>query len=142
MIKIILINEDGEELSAEWQEFAGRALARVNVEPSGGGDCVLPELDEVVVVWASDEKMASLHEQFSGVPGPTDVLTFHHGEIVVGVETAQCYAREHALPETEEIARCIVHGLLHLHGYEDDKPASRDAMHAIQEKILSQIGHP
>ena len=43
---------------------------------------------KVVVALVDDEKMAELHERFLGQSGPTDVLSFPHGEIVVSTETA------------------------------------------------------
>ncbi len=47
---------------------------------------------EVNVVLVSDRRMAALHQRFMQIAGPTDVLTFQHGEIVVSVETAQANA--------------------------------------------------
>src|SRR5258708_7573146 len=53
----------------------------------------LPE--QILVVLVSDRKISAIHEQFMGVAGPTDVITFQHGEIVVSVETAAKQATEY-----------------------------------------------
>ncbi len=140
--QVVVVDESGEEMQAGWQDFARRALARVLEEPPGPGDCVLQELHEVVIAMVGDERMAELHKEFSGVPGPTDVLTFQHGEIVLSIETARSYASDHGIAENEEIARYIVHGLLHLHGYEDGNADSHQHMHTTQEKIMAHIQLP
>src|SRR5438093_5816046 len=53
----------------------------------------LRNLREVFVWLISDRRMALLHRQFLGKTGPTDVLTFQHGEIFISVETARRHAR-------------------------------------------------
>lgn len=99
-------------------------------------DSVLNALDEIVVTLVSDRRMASLHCEFLGDDSPTDVITFHHGEIVLSAETAQREARERKLPLPQEIARYAVHGLLHLAGWMDDTPRTAAAMRDVQEEIL------
>lgn len=97
---------------------------------------VLPSLDEVHFVAVSDRKIAALHGEFLSDPTPTDVITFHHGEIVLSAETALREARRHRIPVAEEVARYAVHGLLHLAGWDDADPGAAAEMHAMQEKIL------
>jgi probable rRNA maturation factor len=58
------------------------------------------------------------------------------GDIVVSAETARRSARELGLPFKEEFARYLVHGTLHLLGYEDERPAAKKKMHKRQEAIL------
>ena len=65
----------------------------------------------------SDRRICQLHRQFLGQRGPTDVLTFRHGEIFISVETAKRHARAFANPLVRELQLYIVHGLLHLHGF-------------------------
>lgn len=96
----------------------------------------------------SDAEIAALNARHLGKAGPTDVLSFPMGEwdferealslgdIVVSYETARREARARGLKTTEETARYIVHGFLHLVGYEDDTPAKRRRMTALQERIL------
>lgn len=80
--------------------------------------------------------MALLHRKFLGLAGPTDVLTFQHGEIFISAETARRHARAFGNSLMRELKLCIVHGLLHLHGFDDRTPTEARRMKTAQEKIL------
>ena len=119
----------------ELQRFAAKALH----------DCLqlpkqkrtdLRKLREVFVSLISDRRMALLHRQFLGQAGSTDVLTFQHGEIFISVETARWHARTFGNSLMCELKLYIVHGLLHLHGFDDQTPAGARRMKTAQEKIL------
>ena len=97
---------------------------------------VLRRLTEISFVLVSDARIAALHDEFMGDPTPTDVITFHHGEIVISAETARREARQRGLPLPAEVARYAVHGLLHLAGCSDADARSAAEMRVIQEKIL------
>src|SRR5947208_9762056 len=79
----------------------------------------LRRLDAVFVWLISDRRMSSLHRKFMHQTGPTDVLTFRHGEIFISVETAKRHARAFGNSLTSELCLYIAHGLLHLHGFDD-----------------------
>jgi probable rRNA maturation factor len=114
--------------------------ARSLCQKAGGPQpAVLPELGEVVVAIVSDAVMARLHRDFGGVPGPTDVITFQHGEIVISADTAARQARAHRQPLRRELIRYIVHGLLHLNGHRDDSAAARRKMWTAQERIVERL---
>ena len=88
-------------------------------------------------VWlVSDRRMALLHRKFLGQSGPTDVLTFQHGEIFISVETARRHARAFGNSLLRELKLYIVHGLLHLHGFDDQTPTEARKMKTAQEGIL------
>jgi len=97
---------------------------------------VLSQLPEVAVTLVSDTAIARMHLDFMGLPGPTDVITFHHGEIVISVETAAVNAARYRRSLDEEVALYLIHGLLHLHGYLDKKPADAALMQKTQATIL------
>lgn len=103
---------------------------------SPGAAFPLQALEEVAVAIVSDRRIAQMHVEFMGIAGPTDVLTFDHGDIVISAETARSYAAEYAQPVDHEIARYIVHGLLHLNGFDDREPQARRKMHTVQERVL------
>ena len=73
---------------------------------------------------------------FSAIPTPTDVITFHHGEILISAETAAREATMRGTPVSREVTLYLVHGLLHLHGHADQSEAARALMHQTQERIL------
>jgi len=77
-----------------------------------------------------------LHRKFRGQSGPTDVLTFQHGEIFISVDTARRHARAFKNSLLRELKLYIVHGLLHLHGFDDQTPSEAHKMKVAQDKIL------
>ncbi|MGE0713234.1 MAG: rRNA maturation RNase YbeY [Planctomycetota bacterium] len=95
-----------------------------------------------------DEQIAELHGRFLQDPTPTDVISFpledEHdalallGEVVVSADTAAREAAARGLPFAEELLRYVVHGTLHLLGYDDHDPADHDRMHARQEELLQR----
>ena len=120
----------------ELARFAQRALRLcLEVTPAGEGD--LGALQEISIVLVSDRRMAALHKQFMEIDGPTDVLTFQHGEIFVSVDTAAQNAAEFGTTAEHEIRLYIVHGFLHLHGFDDTEATKARRMKATQERILA-----
>jgi probable rRNA maturation factor len=97
----------------------------------------LTRLCEIFVWLVSDRRMASLHRQFLNQTGPTDVLTFQHGEIFISVETARRHARVFGNSLARELRLYIVHGLLHLHGFDDRNSIDARKMERMQKRILT-----
>jgi probable rRNA maturation factor len=121
-----------------WQSQACRALPAV-LAASKSPDASLHHVDAVEISFVSDDAIAQVHEDFMMDPTPTDVITFHHGEIIISLDTAQRQAAENREPYEREVVRYIVHGLLHLAGWDDREEADRKAMHEVQERILQNI---
>jgi len=117
-----------------------RALARVALNDcapySADGRFALRALDEVEVSIVSDRVITDVHERFMNIPGPTDVITFEHGEIVMSAQTAQVYATRYGHPLDHELALYIIHGLLHLNGYEDATAREAAGMRRLQQRLL------
>ena len=105
----------------------------------------------VDVFLVGDAEMARLHATHLKRRGPTDVLSFPMaefdpgrkafllGEIVVSFETARREAAARGLALEEELARYLVHGFLHLMGYDDCTAQQRQEMHALQEWSLEEF---
>ena len=108
----------------------------------GTVEAVLSDLEEVEVSLIDDEAIAAVHGEFLEDPTPTDVITFHHGEILVSVETARREGEMHGKSAEEETLLYIIHGLLHLNGHTDLKEPDRTAMHREQESILERVLRP
>ncbi len=83
--------------------------------------------------------MAKVHRDFLNIPGATDVITFPYGEILVCAHIAAARAPEFAHSTTEELALYIIHGLLHLSGFDDLTPAEAEKMAATQQEILQLL---
>ena len=106
--------------------------------------------NEVSVALVGDKRMSLLHQQFMGIPGPTDVLTFPleqesngrvtSGSIAVCVPEAARAAGRHGTTVERELLLYTLHGLLHLCGYDDRTAAAYKAMHRKEDQILTRIG--
>jgi probable rRNA maturation factor len=119
------------------QRFAAEAL-RLCLQIRRRKRSDLQKLSEVSVLLASNRRMSSLHRQFLGTSQPTDVLTFQHGEIFINVAIAREQAERFGNPFEREVRLYLVHGLLHLHGFDDRTPAQAKKMRQRQSRILSQ----
>jgi probable rRNA maturation factor len=118
------------------QQFATRALQLVLATRSPAAS-VLSSLKEVAVILVSDRRIAELHQQFMNIAGPTDVITFQHGEIFISTETAAQNAQQFSTSTAAELQLYIVHGLLHLHGFDDKSAAKSRAMEREQQRIAA-----
>ena len=115
---------------------------------------------ELGLVIASQERVQQLNRSYLGKDEPTDVLAFsareeidaelppfvqppdgvlHLGEVIISYPQAVIQAAERRHPVRKEIAILIIHGVLHLLGYEHDKPERRRLMSAREAEILSYI---
>lgn len=80
--------------------------------------------------------MAKIHREFLNEPGPTDVITFPYGEIVVCATVAAARAPEFRHTVPDELALYCIHGLLHLAGHDDIQSEAAKRMHREQDRIL------
>jgi probable rRNA maturation factor len=103
------------------------------------GDSPLHHLATLEVALVDDETSDRVHREFMDTEGPTDVITFHHGEIVIGAAVAERHAAAYDEPLARELLRYLVHGLLHLAGHEDAEPAARGKMESVQEEIVARL---
>ena len=99
----------------------------------------LETLGEISVLIVSDRRMASVHRRFMNESGPTDVITFQHGEIFISADTAIRNARRFGNSLVRELRLYLVHGLLHLHGFEDRDAVSASKMRAAEKKVLNKL---
>jgi len=109
-----------------------------------------PPLAELSIALVGDRRMAELHEQFLGVAGPTDVLTFPleadrrgralSGEVVVCVPEARRRGAAEGTGLKQEVLLYALHGLLHLCGFDDRTRSGFAAMHRTEDAILTTLG--
>jgi len=156
---LIIVNESSTELD----EKQLQALVEVAAE------AVKPEFDpdqvEIGLTLVDDEAIAALNEQYRSIAAPTDVLSFPLwtrdqlaevraypekyperplllGDIVISLETARRQAEEYGHSFGRELAYLLVHGILHLLGYDHEDEASRAEMRAKEEAVLDATGWP
>ncbi len=138
------------ELPAGAGDELGRLAERVLATyPLDGG--------RVQAVFTTDEHMAQMNEQFRDKPTTTDVLSFDYGlpdgtaadelqeewtrgEIFISVDRAAEQARDRGIATTCEIARLLVHGLLHLSGYDHQTAQELREMESLTDSFLESSG--
>lgn len=122
---------------------------------------------EVDVSIVDDETIQQLNKEYRGVDQPTDVLSFalteviddldfdttisqhseifdtlpiHLGDVIISIETAQQQAKEYSHSLERELAFLVVHGFLHLNGYDHQTTEEEKEMFALQEEVLNDYG--
>ncbi len=123
-----------------WREFAERALHTVNSSERNA-----------TVVFVSDAAIRKLNQQFRGKNYATDVLSFptnheefesesqsHLGEVVISIERAAEQAAANGLTLKNEVQQLILHGLLHLCGY--DHETDKGEMNRLELKLRKKLG--
>lgn len=125
-------------------ERAGQAVLD-EIEPTDGG-----EEQGVVVLLTSDEAVAELNQQFRGKAGPTNVLSFpapanpenHLGDVALAHGVCAREAAEQGKSLDQHLAHLVVHGVLHLLGYDHETDHEAEAMEALERSILESLGVP
>lgn len=142
-LEIIIGNhQEAIEIPESWLtalEDVGIEAAAMALEVSVDEGNSLQHLATLEVALVDDETSERVHMDFMDIEGPTDVITFHHGEIVIGTEVAKRQAEEYGEPLGREVLRYFVHGLLHLAGHEDVEDSDRKAMEEAQERIVEML---
>ena len=116
-----------------WSTFAERALEAIGNSGSSA-----------TVAFVSDKGIRKLNQQFRGVDKATDVLSFpaeepdNLGDVAISVETAVRQAKENGLSFEDEIAQLILHGLLHLSGY--DHESDNGEMNRLELRLRRKLG--
>ncbi len=107
------------------------------------GGCPPGELSLVVL---ADAALAQLHADFLDDPTTTDVITFEGnaalglaGEICVSADTAAAFAKKHRRDFSAELTLYLVHGWLHLAGYDDLAPAKKRAMRRAEARAMAHL---
>lgn len=112
---------------------------------------------EVSVLLADDSAVRELNRDFRGKDAPTDVLSFPAGprppgvpesypwplgDLVLALETSVQDAGAAGKPLADHLVHLVVHGTLHLLGYDHERPAEAEAMEALERQILAGLGVP
>ena len=152
---ISVLTDEGQEgfLSEVWlQGIATAVLLAENADPTA----------EMGLVITDQEKIQELNLVHLGEDRPTDVLSFpmlpdseddedndaflvppdgmvHLGEVIISYPQAVIQAEEHGHSVEKEVAILVVHGVLHLLGYDHAKPDEQQEMQVREAEILAQL---
>jgi probable rRNA maturation factor len=123
-----------------WSSFATKALSAIGKESH-----------TATIAFVSNRRMRELNKQFRGLDKTTDVLSFpsepdelfptaspNLGDVAVSVEQAEQQARAHGLEFDQELAQLILHGLLHLSGY--DHETDNGEMNRLERQLRRKLG--
>ena len=140
-----IANESGVEAdTGGLVRLAGFALEQLRIHPQA----------ELSILLVDESTMSSYHEKYMGEPGPTDVLSFPMdelrppgdddeppegllGDIVLCPQVTAAQAAEHGRSATEESEYLLVHGLLHLLGFDHADPEEHAEMFGVKDRIVS-----
>ncbi|MEX0285206.1 MAG: rRNA maturation RNase YbeY [Paracoccaceae bacterium] len=121
-----------------------------------------PDSFEISLLGTDDTRIAELNGQFRGKPTPTNVLSWPSeergadtdggapyppedeelGDIALAWETCVREAAEAGKPMSDHVTHLVVHGLLHLLGYDHERDADATLMERIETEILATLGVP
>ena len=140
MIEIINRQRSRKINGKQWLEFTDMALRALPTDKR-----------EATIVLVRDAAMRKLNRQFRGKDYPTDVLSFpwqsepfetetRHklGEVVISVDRAAEQAKENGISFDNEVQQLILHGLLHLCGY--DHETDKGEMNRLELKLRRKLG--
>ena len=140
MIEVINHQRSRKFNAKQWREFGERALRAIDASKPGAA-----------IVLVSDAAIRKLNRQFRGKDQVTDVLSFPHeaepfekenqsqlGEVVISVQRAAAQAKLNGLTFSNEVEQLILHGLLHLCGY--DHETDDGEMNRLELKLRKKLG--
>ncbi len=145
-----IVNDWGE-LDPVWLERLDTILP-LYAEQEG-----LPDELVIGLTFCDDEAIRSINNEYRGIDRATDVLSFPlyerddeiellegelapFGDIVLSVPHAQAQAAEYGHSVEREVCYLIVHGLMHLAGYDHIEPEDKVEMRAAEEALLNAVG--
>ncbi len=136
-----------EELTDVADRAIAAALAELGVTPSDG--C------ELSIVFTDDENIRQLNARWRGKDKPTNVLSFPAfpvkrgaplppmlGDIVIAFETVEREARDEGKTFDAHLLHLVVHGFLHLLGYDHEEEREAEEMERLERRILAALAIP
>jgi probable rRNA maturation factor len=151
-LSLAILDEAGD-----WSAFAGHdaAIRAAAAALAAHPRCRRAQSAEACVVLADDSLVQSLNRSYRGKDAPTNVLSFpfqggppgtlrsrHLGDVVLAAETILNEASEQGIAPVHHLQHLVVHGLLHLLGFDHDTEAQAEAMERLEVQILATLGVP
>ncbi|HZC79683.1 MAG TPA: rRNA maturation RNase YbeY, partial [Ktedonobacterales bacterium] len=150
-LSVTLVEEDGD-----WSSFGAlnEAIRQAAAALAGHGRVSVVSGSEASVVLGSDALVRRLNRTYRGKDAATNVLSFpfqrppgaapedgaYLGDVVLAAETVQLEADERGIERKHHLQHLVVHGLLHLLGYDHDTDSEAEAMERLEVDILATIG--
>jgi len=150
------ISIDLAETSARWRERLPRRRALCVAAAEAAFAAAKPRLTrrtEVSVVLADDALVRRLNRQWRRIDAATNVLSFPSldqelppkapfllGDVVLAYETVSREAQEQGKDLADHLRHLVVHGILHLLGYDHEDPGQAEQMEALETQVLARLG--
>jgi len=141
----VLVDSDLWQEPGKARSLVRRAVAQAAATASTTGT-------ELAIVLTDDSAIRQLNRLWRGIDTATNVLSFpskqtadepvHLGDIVLAHQTIAREARAEGKPFAHHLAHLVVHGFLHLIGYDHDKDADAESMEQTERKILRRLNIP
>lgn len=93
----------------------------------------------ICILFADDARIRRLNKRYGKKDKSTDVLAFETGDIVISAETAARNSRGFGSTPADELKLYMIHGILHLSGYDDTTSPKRKTMRIMEEKVLKRL---
>jgi probable rRNA maturation factor len=100
----------------------------------------LAETKELSLALVDENEIKKLNKVYRNKNKATDVLSFDYGEIIICIPVAKQQAESHKVSVNSEIELLFVHGLLHVLGFDHEKPKDNKTMRDAEQKILGYNG--
>jgi len=140
MIEVVNRQRGHRMVVKQWREFAEKALQAISKDERNA-----------TIAFVSDPAIKELNRRFRGKNYPTDVLSFpneaavfevenqsHLGDVVISVPRAAAQAKQYKLSFFNEVKQLILHGLLHLSGY--DHETDNGEMNRLELRLRRKLG--
>ena len=140
-MKLLYLNQSRDKVAGRWLEKWVKALSRELTKRKHKGIA----RKELVVVFVNSSEMRKMNRQYREKDYATDVLSFQPaepsslGELVLCLPTIRSQAKRTGLSERGELGYMIVHGVLHLLGYDHEEKALEAKMFALQDEIYARL---
>lgn len=147
VIDVVIESEEWEQRAGLEQRLTDAAAAAL----AASGVTTLP-VGEIAVLLTDDEGIAALNARWRGLDKPTNVLSWPAcdarllalapmiGDIALAYETCAREAAEEGKSFDDHAAHLVVHGALHLVGFDHETDAEAEAMEALERRILAGLG--
>ncbi len=105
------------------------------------------KIDSLEINFLSSDEVLDLNKKYLNHHYNTDIITFNYtgnnenlnGEILISIEDAMNNARKYSIKINEEFLRLIVHGILHLLGYDDIKRSEKIKMKKLEDSLVKKF---
>ena len=136
-----------EELAAIVTRAIEATVSELGIVPPEGCELgvVFTDDDEIAILnaqWRGKDKPTNVLSFPSGIPSPTGQLPLLLGDIVLAWRTINAEAALDGKPFDHHLTHLVVHGILHLLGYDHEEEQEAEVMEALERRVLAKLAIP